>query len=213
MQNVIDAAMIYAGCRVDTSSELEDIDALVATYWPRVLRYVSFSINDDDLAQTITQDCFLKAYNGRASFRGDCAVSTWLIAIANNLVQDQVRLKKFQFWRKAHRTSVDVQEMASFLPSAERSAETKLLATEQVEGVKAALEELSVNQRRVVLLRFFEGMNIEEIAQATGMPANTVKTHMHRGITAIRAKLGAKALGGKETEPKASTAGKQGAKR
>ncbi len=203
--------MIYAGCRVDTSSELEDIDALVATYWPRVLRYVSFSINDDDLAQTITQDCFLKAYNGRASFRGDCAVSTWLIAIANNLVQDQVRLKKFQFWRKAHRTSVDVQEMASFLPSAERSAETKLLATEQVEGVKAALEELSVNQRRVVLLRFFEGMNIEEIAEATGMPANTVKTHMHRGITAIRAKLGAKALGGKET--KASTAGKQGAKR
>ncbi len=192
--------MIYSGCRVDTSSELEDIDALVATYWPRVFRYVSFSINDDDLAQSITQDCFLKAYNGRASFRGGCAVSTWLIAIANNLVQDQVRLKKFQFWRKAHRSSVDVHEMASFLPSAERSAESKLLAKEQIEDVKASLEELSVNQRRVVLLRFFEGMNIEEIAEATGMPANTVKTHMHRGITAIRAKLGTKVMGGKETE-------------
>jgi RNA polymerase sigma-70 factor (ECF subfamily) len=213
MQNIIEAAIIYPGCRVTASSELDDVDALVATYWPRVLRYVSFSINDDDLAQTITQDCFLKAYNGRASFRGDCAVSTWLIAIANNLVQDQVRLKKFQFWRKAHRTSIDVQEMASFLPSGERSAESKLLATEQVEAVRAALDDLSMNQRRVVLLRFFEGMNIEEIAEATGMPSNTVKTHMHRGITAIRAKLGAKAPGVKDSGAPDSKVPDSGAKR
>ena len=106
MQIAINASMIHLERQVTAISELDDIDALVAVYWPRVLRYVTFSINDPDLAQSITQDCFLKAYNGRASFRGDCAVSTWLISIANNLIRDQIRLKKFQFWRKARATSL-----------------------------------------------------------------------------------------------------------
>ena len=193
MQLAINASMIHLERQVTAISELDDIDALVAVYWPRVLRYVTFSIGDPDLAQSITQDCFLKAYNGRASFRGDCAVSTWLISIANNLVRDQIRLKKFQFWRKANATSIDVTEFASFLPSDESSPEKRLLVQERTEQVKAALDQLSINQRRIFLLRFFEGLNIEEIADTTGMPVNTVKTHLYRGITAIRANLGEKA--------------------
>jgi len=193
MQIAIAASIIHHERQVNAISELDDIDSLVAVYWPRVLRYVAFSIGDPDLAQTITQDCFLKAYNGRASFRGECAVSTWLIGIANNLIRDQLRLKKFQFWRKAQATALDITELASFLPSHESSPESRLLVQERTEQVKAALELLSVNQRRVFLLRFFEGLNIEEIAGATGMPVNTVKTHLYRGITAIRASLGDKA--------------------
>lgn len=193
MQIVMEATMIYPGTRVNVVTDLDDIDALVAQYWPRVLRYVSFSINDADLAHSITQDCFLKAFNGRSSFRGDCSVNTWLISIATNLIRDQVRLKKFQFWRKAQATSIDVTEMASFLPSTESSAESKLLARERMDQVKAALDHISVNQRRVFLLRFFEGMDLDEISQTTGMPINTVKTHLHRGISSIRARLGEKA--------------------
>jgi RNA polymerase sigma-70 factor (ECF subfamily) len=193
MQIAMTASIIHQGRQVNAISELDDIDSLVAVYWPRVLRYVTFSIGDPDLAQTITQDCFLKAYKGRESFRGECAVSTWLIGIANNLIRDQLRLKKFQFWRKAQATSLDITEMASLLPSDESSPESKLLVQERTEQVKTALGLLSVNQRRVFLLRFFEGLNIEEIAGSTGMPVNTVKTHLYRGITAIRASLGEKA--------------------
>jgi RNA polymerase sigma-70 factor (ECF subfamily) len=193
MQMAISASIIHQERRVNAISELDDIDSLVAVYWPRVLRYVTFSINDPDLAQTITQDCFLKAYKGRESFRGECAVSTWLIGIANNLVRDQLRLKKFQFWRKASATSLDITELASFLPSGESSPESRMLVQERTDQVKTALGLLSVNQRRVFLLRFFEGLNIEEIAGSTGMPVNTVKTHLYRGITAIRATLGEKA--------------------
>lgn len=192
MQIALNASIIHVERQVNAISELDDIDSLVAAYWPRVLRYVAFSINDPDLAQSITQDTFLKAYNGRASFRGECAVSTWLIGIANNLIRDQLRLKKFQFWRKAQATSLDVTEMASFLPSDESSPESRLLVQERTEQVKEALDGLSVNQRKVFLLRFFEGLNIEEIAESTGMPVNTVKTHLYRGITSIRATLGGK---------------------
>ena len=190
MQVAINADMIPLRRQVNFISELEDIDTLVKLYGPRLQRYVAFSIGDQDLADTITQDCFLKAYQGRDSFRGDCSVSTWLFSIANNLIRDQLRTKKFQFWRKARATSVDVAEMASFIPSGASSPETVLLVREQARLVKDALEDLSVNQRRVFLLKFSEDMDLDEISQMTGMPVNTVKTHLRRAVTAIRTRLG-----------------------
>jgi len=190
MQIAMEASMIGQGAAVSIITELDDIDALVRLYRARVLRYVAFSIGDHDLAETITQDCFLKAYSGRATFRGECAVSTWLFSIANNLIRDQLRTQKFHFWRRARATSIDVHEMASFLPNCESSAETSMLARERLRLVSEAVEKLSVNQRKVFIMKFSEELELSEIAFATGMPLNTVKTHLHRAISAIRAKLG-----------------------
>jgi RNA polymerase sigma-70 factor (ECF subfamily) len=174
-----------------TGSELDDIDALVRTYRPRLLRFVAFSIGDPDLAESITQDCFLKAWNGRANFRGDCSVNTWLTGIALNLVRDQQRLQKFRFWRQARATAIDVTDAATFLASGESSPEARILAREQAEQVTAALETLSPNQRTIFLMRFAEDMNLAEIAETIHMPINTVKTHLHRALKAVRAHAGA----------------------
>ena len=182
--------MIHLAGKVNTISELDDIDELVRVHRSRILRYVVYSIKDYDLAETITQDCFLKAYVGRASFRGDCSVSTWLMSIANNLVRDQLRIQKFRFWRNARATAVDVHEMASFLPSGEASAENTLLARERLQSVMEALDNLSDKQRAVFIMRFVDEMDLAEIARASGMPANTVKTHLYRAITAVRKQLG-----------------------
>ena len=190
MQIAIDATMIHLRRQVTLISELEDIDTLVRLYGPRLQRYVMFSLGDPDLAESITQDCFLKAYQGRGSFRGDCSVSTWLFSIANNLIRDQLRTKKFQFWRKARAQAIDVSELVSFLPSAASSPETVLLAREKTKLVTEALEELSVNQRKVFLLKFAEEMDLDEISETMGMPMNTVKTHLRRAVLAIRARLG-----------------------
>jgi RNA polymerase sigma-70 factor (ECF subfamily) len=182
--------MIQLGQEVSAISELEDIEAVMGLYRARIQRYVAFSIGDDDLAETITQECFLKAYRSRDTFRGDCTVSTWLFGIANNLIKDRIRRKKFHFWRKAGATAVDASEMASFLPSNEASPERRLLAKERLEQVNAALETLSVNQRKIFILRFSEGLDLSEISSSTGMPVNTVKTHLYRAVTAVRSKLG-----------------------
>jgi RNA polymerase sigma-70 factor (ECF subfamily) len=190
MQITMEAPMIHPETRVNILSELDDVDALVRLYRARLLRYVAFSIGDQDLAETIVQDCLMKARTGRAMFRGDCAVSTWLFSIANNLIRDQLRTQKFHFWRKARATAIDVNEMASFIPSGQASAETGMLARERLRLVAEALEKLSVNQRKVFLMKFSEDMELAEIAMATGMPVNTVKTHLHRAITAIRKQLG-----------------------
>ena len=190
MQLALDATMSQVPAAGRVASELDDIDALVRTYRARLLRFVAFSIGDADLAESITQDCFLKAYKGRASFRGDCSVNTWLTSIAMNLIRDQQRLQKFRFWRQARATAIDVTDAASFLPSHETSPETRILAKEKAREVQAALEHLSPNQRTVFLMRFIEEMDLSEIAAMTKMPINTVKTHLHRALKSVRAQVG-----------------------
>jgi hypothetical protein len=69
--------------------ELEDFDRLVERYRTRVFRFVFVSVRDWDLAETLTQDCFWKAYKHRDAFRGDCSAMTWLMRIAVNLVRDE----------------------------------------------------------------------------------------------------------------------------
>ena len=189
MQLALDASIANVPATERTASELDDMDALVRTYRPRLLRFVAFSLGDADLAESITQDCFLKAYNARDRFRGDCSISTWLTSIAVNLIRDQQRLQKFRFWRQARATSIDITDAANFLPSPESSPESRLLVKEKAGQVYAALQNLSPNQRTVFLMRFSEDLELSEIASITNIPVNTVKTHLHRALKSVRSQV------------------------
>ncbi len=172
-------------------SELEDIDALVRLHRPKVFRFVAFSVSDRDAAESITQDCFLKAHLTRHQFRGDCSISTWLMRIAFNLVRDHTKSQKFRFWKNAAATAIDANDVSQHLASRAASAEEQLIAKEQVETVHRALQELSGKQRSIFLMRFVEEMELSDIAVATGMSLPTVKTHLYRAVGAIRTRLGA----------------------
>ncbi len=172
------------------ASELDDIDQLVHRYRARLLRFVAFSIGDPDLAQSIVQDCFMKAYNARESFRGECSVQTWLNRIALNMILDYQRTQKFRFWRSFRKTALDITEIASTLPSSANTPEKTLLMRERVAQVVKALEAVSFNQRTIFLMHFQEEMGIQEISLATDMSVNTVKTHLNRAMKAVREKIG-----------------------
>jgi RNA polymerase sigma-70 factor (ECF subfamily) len=172
------------------ATELDDIDQLVHRYGARLLRFVAFSIGDQDLAQSIVQDCFMKAYNARENFRGDCSVQTWLNRIALNMILDHQRTQKFRFWRSFRKTAVDITEIASILPSEASTPEKDLLRQERAAQVAKALESLSFNQRTIFLMHFQEGMTMPEISSAIDMSVNTVKTHLHRAVKAVRQKIG-----------------------
>src|SRR5215472_823959 len=173
-------------------SELEDIDELVRLHQARIRRFVTCSTGDPDLAETITQDTLLRAFKGRESFRGDCSLSTWLTGIAINVTRDHLRSGRYKFWKQVKTTAVDVHEMASFLPSNAVSAERRILAKEKVKELYAVLETLSYNQRTIFLMKFSEEMSVDEISEILGMAVNTVRTHLHRALKAVRSKLGAK---------------------
>jgi RNA polymerase sigma-70 factor, ECF subfamily len=170
-------------------SDLDDFDLLVKTYRARLLRLVAFSTGDPDLSETIVQDCFLKAYRNREGFRGDCSVSTWLYTIALNVMRDYQRLQKFQFWKRADLTAVDLTDIHSALASPDPSPETRMLAEEQANRVHLALKALPRKQRTVFIMRFLDEMDVRDIARATGMSLSTVKTHIHRALKAVRFRL------------------------
>ena len=168
-------------------SELEDIDAVIRVYKPKVFRFVAFSVTDRDAAESITQDCFLKAHLTRDQFRGECSVSTWLMRIAINLVRDHTRSRRFQFWKKTQR--VDNEEIHEW-PDRNISPEEKAAVNERVQAVWEATNTLSERQRTVFLLRFVEDLDIGEIAQSTGLTENAVNVHLFRAVRGIRKRLG-----------------------
>ena len=172
-------------------SELDDIAGLMRLYQAKIFRFVAFSVRDFDAAETITQDCFLKAHNTRHQFRGDCSITTWLMRIAFNLVRDHTKTLKFRFWKNIQTTGVNVDEIGNYLPSGTSSPETQFLARERVALIQSSLDNLSEKQRSVFLMKFVEDMDLPEIAEITGMPLQTVKTHLYRAVATIRDKFGA----------------------
>ena len=139
-------------------AELDDIDTLCATYRSRIYRYALLALRDPDLAENVTQDCFLRAYRAREEFRGDCSVATWLTRIATNLIRDCTRSRKFQFWKAAGSSAVDVSAMVDRIAAPTTSPETSLVVQEQLVKVWDAVADLPNKQRTAFLLRFVEEM-------------------------------------------------------
>ena len=169
------------------STPLDDIGSIVALYQPRIYRFLLGTLRDHDAAESLTQETFLRAWNARETFREDCSVVTWLTRIALNLARDHTRTGRFRFWKRASTSAVEASEVADYLPSREGSAETHLIARQQVEGIWNTVGTLSQRQRSIFLLRFMEEMEIPEIAAATGLPLGTVKSHLYRAIATVRA--------------------------
>jgi len=174
------------------ASAAQEFSSIVASHRPQIFRFLLASTRDPDLAETLTQDCFLKAHRNWASFRGESSAMTWLMRIAINLQKDHWRNRRMQFWRQTRTNAVDVDEASEWLPSHESSAETRLLAKEQVAQVWRAVKGLSGRQRTVFLLRHVEEMELAEIARATGLSEGTVKAHLSRALARVRAELGGK---------------------
>ena len=166
-----------------------DFEATVHFYGPKIFRFALASLRDHDDAETVTQDCFLRAFKAQATFRQECSMQTWLMQIAVNLVRDRLRNRRLQFWKrtKAIESPVDMlPERASAGSSPEKAAVLK----QQLESVWKAAAVLPERQRTVFLLRFVEDMDILEIAAATGMKEGTVKTHLFRALHSVRERLG-----------------------
>ncbi len=167
-----------------------DFEALVRQYRPKVFRFALASLRDLDAAESVTQDCFLRAYLARERFRQDCSTQTWLMQIAVNLIRDQIRNRRFQFWRRASRLATPVEVARHTIVDRTRSPEAQALLSEQVAAIWCAAERLPEKQRTVFLLRFVEDMDLLEIAFATGMKEGTVKTHLFRALRTVRERLG-----------------------
>ena len=184
MEDVIANAMTADELPTATVNEASGVEEWMRLYRARIFRYILFATRDEDVAESLTQDCFLRAHIARASFRGDCSMATWLMRIAVNLVRDHQRSMKLRFWKKA--AMLDAAEISDRLPDMKSSTEHRLIARERVARVWRVVETLSDRQRNIFLLRFVEELELPEIAEAMKLNLNTVKSHLYRALNAVK---------------------------
>ncbi len=164
----------------------DSFDLIVRQNQRRIFRVLFVYLRDADAADTLTQECFLRAFRHRARFRGECALGTWLVRIAVNLARDHAKNRRRAFWSRLVRGE---RALARVTPDPRMSPEATLLAREAVAEVWSVVEELSHQQRSVFVLRFAEEMTLEEIAAVLELEPGTVKSHLSRALGTLRRRL------------------------
>jgi RNA polymerase sigma-70 factor (ECF subfamily) len=166
----------------------ERFDEIMRRHQRRVYRVIYMLVRDADAADTLTQECFLRAYQKRASFRGECQVETWILRIAVNLVRDHGRSRRTSFWKRLvgfEDGAPDGTEPRQF-PAPGPSAERALLAREELQAVWNALSSLSPQQRAIFFLRYEEEMPLAQIAELLQVKIGSVKTQLARATGKLR---------------------------
>ena len=133
-------------------------------------------------AEDVTQETFVAAYRAIGSYRGDGSLRGWLLRIATRRA----------FRRLAHRQpSVDVDTLPEPVLADSRTDPPRVIVAWEVrDELRTAVEGLPEPYREVVALRFFAELSLAEVAEATGRPINTVKTHLRRGLERLRPTFG-----------------------
>lgn len=166
-----------------------EFDAIIRHHQRRVHRFLLMMLRDPEEADNLTQECFLRAYQNLATFRGESSLETWLLRIAANLMHDQARNRKAGFWKRFLGLEDRDGNSGERWATPEASPEQVLLVREDVKAIWEIANRLSQQQRAVFMLRFVEEMELKEIAAVLGLEVGTVKTHLFRAVETVREKL------------------------
>lgn len=164
----------------------EVFEDVVEMHQQRIYRILYLLLRDPDEADSLTQECFLRAYKHRKGFRGDAAVGTWLVSIAINLARDQQRSRRRTFWKGLLRGKEnDSHALAGRSPTQEQA----MVTGEQADAVWRAADRLPLKQKTAFHLRFAEEMSIQEIAEVMRLRKVTVRVHLSAAIQAVKRSL------------------------
>jgi len=164
-------------------------DLLVIKYQHRIIQLVNRYVKDPSEAQDVAQEAFIKAYRALPNFRGDSAFYTWLYRIAINTAKNYLVSRS----RRYSDYQVDIQDAEQVGNAPELKGldtpEHLLMNDEIVEVVKDAIDKLPEEMKTAIMLREFEGLSYEEIAEAMECPVGTVRSRIFRAREAIDEKL------------------------
>jgi RNA polymerase sigma-70 factor (ECF subfamily) len=142
-------------------------DQLVRKYQSPVRRFfLNLTTGDGALSDDLAQDTFIKAYTHISQFRGTSSFLTWLTRIAYNVWYDHCR---------------KIKNEESCLSPQLTSTSTSTSHSSIKMDIYEALRILKEEERTCITLQMIDGYPIDEIASMTGIPANTVKSHLKRG--------------------------------
>ena len=163
---------------------------LVDRYRDRVYGVLVRMTADQDLAEELSQDAFVKAYRSLDAFRGDSAFGTWVVQIAIHGARDHFRRR-----RRDHLHGVisleDYMDQASStreLPADDRQIDalSRLQLDETTRRLERELADLPAPYREVFVLKHVEGWSFEDIAASTGDSVGSLKVRAHRARRMLR---------------------------
>ena len=164
--------------------ELPAFEELVRRHEKRVYAVALRSSGSPEDAEDITQEVFLRAWRSIEEFRGDSGFSTWLFRITMNLCVDHARHKHAQ--PQTQPLVMGEEESERPLPDTAPTPEEHLDNSELGRELAAALEVVSEEHRRIVLLGDVSGMSYTAIAEAQEISEGTVKSRLSRARIALR---------------------------
>jgi RNA polymerase sigma-70 factor (ECF subfamily) len=157
----------------------EALRPLYERYKDKVYNTAYRITGDASLAEDVAHDVFLLVYERLGQFRRKSRFSSWLYRVTVNRATDAVRRRKRERWLFAARVGEDAEE-GEVLATVERTPERAAESQELAEAVARSLGGLSLKLRTVVVLRYFEGLHYEEIAEVIGRSVGTVKSRLSR---------------------------------
>ena len=167
-------------------------DELVLRYRDRVYNVVYRFLGNHEDAQDVAQEVFIRAYQGIGSYRGAAKVYTWLYSIAGNLARNKLRDGS----RKGRGKGVSLEALSAAAPDvAQAHAKTDSTPRdaaqerETQELLQAALKELPEHYRLAFVLRTFDDLSYDEIAETLGCPTGTVKSRLNQARRLLREHL------------------------
>jgi RNA polymerase sigma-70 factor (ECF subfamily) len=193
--------MLMSDSKIEHGENLSDVQLLSAVvlgdigafekivnrYKGRLYNFVFRFVGDQETAEDIVQETFLRAYRRRREYRAIANFSTWLFTIAGNLAKSELRRRKR--WRLL---SLDWDDDAgNGMEIADESLRPDTMAESSMTDmrIQEAIDSLPSNYRQVVILRDIEGLSYQEIAEIVGCPVGTVKSRVNRGRLRLQQKL------------------------
>ncbi|MGW5723661.1 RNA polymerase sigma factor [Amycolatopsis sp. NPDC003865] len=164
------------------AGEPETLRAVFDRHGPAVQRLARASLRDPADVDDVVQATFVSAWNGRQTYDpGKAGLLAWLLGIARRRIVDLLRARGRQHRDSAAVAAVTPAEEAVVAESPERVLDRLVIADE--------LTRLPGPQREVLQLAFYADLTHAQIAERTGLPLGTVKSHLRRGMQSLRAQL------------------------
>ena len=164
----------------------ELMDRLIEQYQHRLLRYLIYLTGNRETAEDLFQETWIKVLERGRQYDGKHNFSTWLFAVGRNLAIDLSRRKttvSLESLQKEYDGPVEIPDNAQI------SAFELVARHELSERVLQGLSGIAAEYRETVVLRFHEGLTLDEIADVTGSPVGTIKSRLYRGLNALLPRL------------------------
>jgi RNA polymerase sigma-70 factor (ECF subfamily) len=173
--------------RLALSRDEAAVRAIIKANNRRLYRLARGILRNDNEAEDVVQETYVRAFTHLAEFRGDSGLSTWLSRIAMNEALGRLRRQRPSVELSSLPSGTLEAQIIQFpLLSATDDPERTMAQREIQHVVEGAIDELPEPFRMVFITRVVEGMNVEETADILGLKPETVKTRLHRARTMLR---------------------------